>query len=502
MRKMQKITKGILKVLIVGLIIIGVSGINVYYTINYTYNHLFGGKLRAFKYDIDNSIPFLTSVDNTSILLDNPDRGYRMECYLTLGTNFSYPAKNITQADEEVVPTSSGGYESIQSQMERYALDRPKIVQQYIYLTLYRERKEIPATALNQLKMYFEYIRSLNIKMLLRFAYRNEQNEVDPAADIMFVHIAQLKEWFQNNSQLVADTVYCLQLGFLGYWGEGWGYKVTYDVPAVISSVCEMVPSWMYVNVRTLGYYNQTPVQYRSRVGIHDDFLIGYHDEWSTVMPDDEFQKPYYRDLFQRTINDGEMVWGAYQGKYGDYIDGMVVTQYVYDYSLSTLSIVHNYIESGLAAPYNMDRWKSEYLNARIFAQYGWNYNPHLLNAQGNISIFEYLKYHLGYQLVLSNLTTANNQLRFMISNYGMAAPFNMDTLRVQITYKNGTIVNITPTYTPHGLYAFGQLVYSLVIDSANLDTVCVKLYNSRNSDFVRFANNIVSLNGYYRIFT
>jgi len=497
---MQKIIKGILKVLFIGFIIAGVSGISIFATIQYSYRQLYGEKLRSFKYDIDNSIPFLTIEDNTSILLDNPDRGFRMEAYLTLGTNLSYPWRNITQADEELVPTSSGGYENIQNQLKIYGTDNPKIVQQYIYLTLYRERKEIPATALNQLKLYFEYLRNLDIKMLLRFAYRNEQNEVDPTADIVFAHIAQLKTWFQNNAQLITDTVYCLQLGFLGYWGEGWGYTVDYDVPAVITAVCEMMPNWMYLNVRTLGYYNQTPVQYRSRVGIHDDFLVGYHDEWSTVMPDDEFKKPYYRDLFQRTINDGEMVWGEYQGRNGAYIDGLIVTHYVYDYSLSTLSIVHNYIESGLAKPYNMYRWKSEYLNARIFGQYGWNYNPHLLNTQGNISIFEYLKYHLGYQLVLSNLTTTNNQVGFMLSNYGMAAPFNMDKLVVQVAYKNGSIENCTPTYTPHGLYAFGQLFYSVAVDSENLNAVRVKLFNSRNNNYVRFGNKIDVSNGFYTI--
>jgi hypothetical protein len=495
---MKKLAKSILIVSTFVIIFTAEAFITVNLTMKYATDQIYNEKLESFKYGIDNSLPLLTFQDNISILLDNPDRGWRMETYLTLGTNISYPNRNITNEFEEDVPTLSGAYTELQKQLDLFAPDRPKIIQQYVYLTLYRERSTIPDKALTELKEYFEYIRSLNMKILLRFAYRTDENKVDPTQDVLLAHIAKLQEWFQNNTQLVADTVYCLQLGFFGYWGEGWGYTQTYDIPLLIEAVMEMIPSWMYMNVRTLEYYENTPPQYRSRVGIHDDLLVGNYDPYATVLPEDKFTHPYYRDLFQKTINDGELAWGMWRDRDDD-LDGKSVTQYIYDYSLSTLSIVHNYIEVPNRT-FNMYRWKSENLTAQIFKDRKWNYNPNLLNEKGEISIFEYLKFHLGYQLVLSNLTTDNGKLKFMISNYGFAAPFNMDKLVLQVKNKDTSINYINFTYTPHGLYTFGQLVYSVSLNFENIESVSVKLFNSKNTDYVRFGNNITSNNGYYKI--
>ncbi len=472
---------------------------NVLFTVQHVSNGQAGVKFTSFEHEIDSSIPFLTWNDDISILLENPDRGFRMESYMTLGTNLSYPYRLVTGADEEAEPSLGGANASLQVQLQTYAPDRPKIIQQYVYLTLYTSRTVIPQKALDQLTAYFEYIRSLDIKMLLRFAYENENNLADPPQDVMLAHVAELKTWFHNNSQLVADTVYCLQLGFLGWWGEGHSYHVEYDIPRVIAAVCEMVPSWMYVNVRTPWYYYTTPLQYRSRMGMHDDYLVGYN-VYGTPMPDNPVQQPYYRDLFQHTINDGELPWGGEPTNNETYIDGTNTTRYLYDYSLSTLSIVHNYIESGLGHPYNMYRWKTEYLDADAFNDHGWNYNPNFLDDEGKISIFNYLKYHLGYQLVLSNLTTDGNKLHFMISNYGFAAPFNMDSLVVQARYANGTTRHVNLAFTPHALYTFRQAVYSVALDLGNIDHVSVKLYNSRNGDHVRFGNDIESVDGFHEL--
>ena len=501
------------KIMIKTLVIIGMLLVVAFaserWTMNYALSRLDTGKPRAYAHGMDSSLPFLTSRDNTSVLLDNPDRGFRMETYMTLGTNMFYPDKLVTPADEQAVPTLDSANASLQQQLQKYTQDRPKIAQQYVYLTLYHNQSTIPMKALDQLKSYFEYVRTLNIKMLLRFAYRNENNLCDPTQDILLAHIAELKTWFENNSQLVVDTVYCLQLGFLGYWGEGWGFNATYNIPAIITAVCEMAPSWMYVMVRTLAYYNQVPMQYRARVGIHDDGMNGYYDPYATVMPNDPFQQAYYINLFQKTINDAELFWGGNGfGGNGYYIDGQADTMYAYNYALTTLSIVHNYIEgapggtfSSYYAYYALLRWQSEYFTASDFTSNGWNYNPHLLDATGKISIFNYLKYHLGYQLVLSNLTTGNGRLGFMISNYGFAAPFNMDTLTVHVAYANSTTADMNMTYTPHGLPTFGQLVYSISLDMGNVIHASVKLHSSRNSDYVRFGNKIVQMNGFYQLF-
>ncbi len=87
-----------------------------------------------------------------------------------------------------------------------------------------------------------------------------------------------------------------------------------------------------------------------------------------------------------------------------------------------------------------------------------------------------------------------------MIGNYGFAAPFYMDRLALQVKYINSSTENVNLTYTPHGLYIYHQLVYSVALDFANVESVGVKLFNSKNGDYVRFGNNIESNDGYYRL--
>jgi hypothetical protein len=492
-----------LKVLLFGALFALNTGLSVYFSINYTQraeqNRIYEGRYRHFRYDLDASIPFLTLSDNPDILLDNPDRGFRVESYITLGTNLGYPTPNLTSEDAPIVLTSEGAYASLHNQLTLYDPDKPQIIQQYVYLTLFADTPELPASALEQLTEYFEYIRSLQLKILLRFAYTTENNLQDPSQEIMIGHIRQLKHWFATHDQLVADVVYCLQLGFIGFWGEGHSYHEPYDIPRIIGEVFEMIPAWMYMNVRTLEYYYNVPGQYRLRAGIHDDYLIGAWHFWN-VFPDDPYQRAYYRNLFKGTINDGEAPWGYEFELQGYRLDAKDFIQTCIDYSLSTLSITHNYIEAGIDKTYAMYHWKSEYLNANTFHQNGWVVNPHLLDSSGQISIFDYLKYHLGYQLVLSNLTLQNGQIGFMISNFGFAAPLNMDQLQLKLTYTDNSSEMIDLTFNPHGLNSFAQLVYFADVDLANLAEAHIKLTNSRNGDYIRFGNSIPTVEGFYRL--
>jgi len=69
------------------------------------------------------------------------------------------------------------------------------------------------------------------------------------------------------------------------------------------------------------------------------------------------------------------------------------------------------------------------------------------------------------------------------------------------VVYANSTTADMNLTYTPHGLPTFGQLVYSISLDIGNIIRTSIKLYSSRNSDYVRFGNKIVQMNGFYQLF-
>ena len=78
--------------------------------------------------------------------------------------------------------------------------------------------------AFEQLKRIFELYRENNIRLLLRFAYSTGEVTDAPYGTVK-KHLAQIKDWFNENRVLVSDTLYCMQTGIIGLWGEGHSNK-------------------------------------------------------------------------------------------------------------------------------------------------------------------------------------------------------------------------------------------------------------------------------------
>ena len=115
-------------------------------------------------------------------------------------------------------------------------------MQVYVYLTEY-SNTDLPASALSELKAYFEEISRRGVKMLLRFAYEytSEQKSGPRTRDIVR-HCKQLKTFFEENAELIDNTVYAMQLGMIGLWGEGHGNVHYLNKRKVIAAVADMVP--------------------------------------------------------------------------------------------------------------------------------------------------------------------------------------------------------------------------------------------------------------------
>lgn len=146
------------------------------------------------------------------------------------------------------------------------------------------------------------------------------------------------------------------------------------------------------------------------------------------------------------------------------------------------MSIEHNYKEDGNA--YCLEQCKSIYLTASELEENAFPYNPALL-VDGRISVYDYLKYHLGYQLVASNLTTGDGKASFMITNYGFACPYNYE---MEI-YVNGRKVESYESYDFKDLVQFGQKVYEFDYDDGE---IAVRFVNGRDgTDVIRLYNDI-----------
>lgn len=119
----------------------------------------------------------------------------------------------------------------------------------------------------------------------------------------------------------------------------------------------------------------------------------------------------------------------------------------------------------------------------------GFPYNPSLLE-NGKISAFDYLKYHLGYQLVASNLKIENGKVSFMITNYGFASPYGYE-MRV---YIDGKRVMPDKDYAYTDLLQFSQKVYTCSYTGGNISIEFVNLRDEK--DKIRLFNDVPFIDG------
>lgn len=379
---------------------------------------------KAFMYEKDDSVPFADIFSAPS----NPDRGFRGEAYITLGSGEAYPG------------SGENAYAYLDECLKKYSAEGIKLMQIYVYLKEYCN-ESLPESALGQLREYLEYLNGKGVKALLRFAYESSgSDEKGPRTRDILEHLQTLKGFFDENAELIDRTVYAFQLGLIGLWGEGHGSVHNLSKRKIIKAAFETFPSDMFVMVRTPELLSLVPSEYERRAGLHDDYMIGYSHEWGMMDYSDE-NYPKLLNKCKYALTDGELPWGD-QSPDGMNTDG-IIAQAV-GYGLSSLSIEHNYIEDG--NEYLIKQWQSVYIDETYLKDKGYPYNPALL-TDGKISVFDYLKHHLGYQISVSNYSEQNGKAKFLITNYGFAAP-------------HGYALNV---------YVNGEKVYSSALDDLNI---------------------------------
>ncbi len=420
----------------------------------------------AYKYQVDGSIA-LSSADTAPMV--NSSRGFRGETYITLGRNEAYP------------DSKEPYMQKLENELKRLEPDGIKLMQVYVYLIEYCNTF-IPDGAFEQLRNYLQVFEQNGIKILLRFAYEtSEGQKVGPKTSDIERHCAQLKEFFKGNLNLFNKTVYALQMGLIGLWGEGHGSVHRHNVGRVIKAVADMTPEETPIMVRTPQMLSQVPKEIEDRFGMHEDYVIGYNDPWVAIATDD---KNYYAvtNKCKYAVTDGEMPWG----RAGVPIDMIGSLKTVSDFAMTSFSLAHNYIEEG---EHSLKAWKSEYLTEQDLKYNNLPYNPALL-TNGRISAFDYLKFHLGYQLVASNLEIKDGKASFMMTNYGFACPYGYD-MKI---FVDGKQVNPQEGYSWNNLTQFGQSVFSFAYDGGDIE---VEFVNRRDGeDTIEFFNEVSYENG------
>lgn len=446
----------------------------------------------------DGSVPLMYG-DNSEALLNNIDRGLRMETYINLGDPLeAYPL------------SGEDPYERAQNAINKYKEDSPTLSQVYVYLSNYTD-KPLDDLAFSQMEKFFELFRENNIRMLLRFAYGTESVD-DAPYEIVKIHLGQIGEWFKNHEELINDTLYCLQLGIIGYWGEGHHNNNLKgeDIPKVIADVCNLAPEGIYTQVRTYDLLSAVSAENIPNVGIHDDYIIGEMDHGWSFIPKNHKNSDKFNETVEHakyTVNDGEMPWGVAKynddpnGKPLDRMDGKNIIKQLYAYSMTSFSLEHNYRETQ-DRTFSMYEWKSQYLTYKQAEKLGISVNPNLfVNSNGEeleMSIYDIIRYHLGYQLVLSDYKAEKGRASFRVFNYGFAAPHNFNYFALVCKdLKTGELKEIKIDFYDKELLQSGAYVdYSIAIPN-DLTPVGVKLSTFEGREqCARFANATKFENG------
>jgi len=383
-------------------------------------------------------------------------------------------------------------YEKMLRSIEKYARESPTVVQLYVYLCRCNE-KPLDSRAFAQLERMLELLRENHVRALLRFAYQNESTP-DPDWKRVRGHMKQLAKWFRSHGQLVDGTLYCMQAGFVGYWGEGHTNKNLKNkyIGRVFNRVFRMAPADVFVQVRSIDLMKTVAKRYAPRLAMHDDYIIGEkYGPWSWF---NGRELPEMEARFRRTVNDGELPWGVatyYDREDGeplDSLDAMAVIRQLAQYSLTTFSLEHNYREAGPDRIFSMMRWKDVFLTRAQLEAEGLPCLPSLLGEDGAISAFDYIQYHLGYLLSITKfaLDEENRQLRFTIQNNGFAAPLNFNALSIVIDGKEYLI----DSYDKFALGSGKAVTYTIDLPE-HYTRIGVKLTRRAGSALcVRFAND------------
>lgn len=413
---------------------------------------------------LDNSVPFLSGEYSEEMLV-NIDRGFRLETYYTLGSGKEWPS-----GDKD-------GYEALDEELEYYQADGAREIQVYIYLCEYNS-KPLDDIALDQMKQYFEYIRSKRMSMLLRFAYEYDQADLQgPTQTTLLGHIAQLTDFMNNNEDLIRDTVTAYQFGCIGAWGEWGATQHKYEEKKVLNALIGMMPEGIYFQGRYMRVVNQTKGNDRYEyVGYHNDFLVGRPHPWNTA--GNVYSSGDYKEFAKNVkyrINDGEMPWGGATEEPDEKVDGKKFIKQCMEHSLATMSIKHNYREerNGVKGGFNIEQWKnvpiteSDLRSMNCPADSAW-----FRDKNGNAltrSVYEYLRDYLGYRLTLSDYSASENNgntlIKLKLTNFGMGTPLTLDNMKFVTVDANGYIKEFhVQGFDVKQLTTNSQLEFSLTV--------------------------------------
>ena len=266
----------------------------------------------------------------------------------------------------------------------------------------------ISSAYLKRIQDCFDAIRGGGAKAIVRFAYRDNNNNLDqdqePELSQILKHIEQLKPILIKNE----DVLFVLQAGFIGSWGE-WYYTTHFskmeDRKTLTEALLDAVPASRQIELRTPAFKMKM-----YDLALRDTITAETAHDWSAAS-----RIGGHNDCFGADANDAGTFEGDVTREYWKAETKYTImggeTCKVSDFCLcpSTLKDLEDYHWTYLHDGYNRDvlsRWQSD-------------------------GCYDEIKARLGYRLVLQDVHYSDIEagkpckVTIRLVNKGYAAPMN-----------------------------------------------------------------------------
>lgn len=401
----------------------------------------------------------------------NPERGLRLEVAVDVA------AKVDLWRPQEFPDITS----YLDKESAFYCADSISLVQSYFYLTGY-VGKDLPAEAFDTMSRYFDTLRRIGKKAVLRFAYESDFNgraAIGPTEEELIRHTIQLKPFLEKNK----DVIQVVQAGMIGAWGE-WhssfrGLENSADTKLnILRHICQMTPDGRAVQIRVPEYknlLNPLSSDYK-RVSFHDDFIVIGKHRWDGGMSEGT---PAFEQIVRESPYlpvDGELPWGTWSmnedrdnPEAGWIIDGAECARRLFLQHFTSLSAIHNYKEKDTKDKYSMAYWKETIISEDFLKS---NRMPmsdgYFRKKDGTVvqrSVFDYIRDHLGYRIELQELNVRASEkvekefsVEISLINRGFSTLFNEHPVYLVLVDKEGKVCHQQLTdadvhsWQPHAL--------------------------------------------------
>lgn len=382
--------------------------------------------------------------------LPNPERGFRFE--IRVGREAGEP---LPRSVRDNWPFAA------------FAADGVRVAQAYCYLTRYCDAP-VPQAKLDALQADFDKARRDGVKFLFRFAYETDMSRMrGPSLARILSHIQELSAIVKRN----ADVIYAFQIGWVGAWGEfhssasGIEFDRTAATKVVRHTIEHLLPANRSTMLRTMQLRENVLADLgdavAGRIGLFNDAtLADFHDAGTFMgdrnrlmkMPWDEilgtrFSEPGNPqfDLLARVGAhvpvDGELFWiGNVDPARQNGLDALIRLR---RHHYTTFSLVHGNsaldMNSGKGIG-PIDTWKKTPVTAELLASFGIPSDPAYFAGVPYRTAYEYIRDHLGYRLVATDVAWADGTARMTVRNDGFAAPVNPRPAVFVVLSADGTV--------------------------------------------------------------